>query len=103
MLHVDDVARALMALADADGLSGMAVNVGSGEGHAIREMAERAARRLGVDRLLRFGAIPRRSGDVEQVVANVDRLASTGFRPRLHFESAVDHAADEICALALVP
>ena len=94
VLHVSDVARALLSLVSSK-VSG-AVNVGSGEGHTVREIAERAARRLGIERLLRFGAMPRRLGEVDRIVANVSRLREFGFQPRLSFGQAVDLAVDEL-------
>lgn len=93
VLHVSDVARALLSLAG--GVVSGPVNIGSGEGHTVREIAERAAQRLGIERLLRFDAVSRHFGEVDRIVANVDRLRSAGFRPHLSFEQAVDRAVDE--------
>jgi len=97
-LHVDEVAAALVHLARTPALFGRAVNVGRGEGRSVRWIAERAARRLGCEGLLRFGALPRRPGEPEERVADVARLAGSGFAPSLDFERTVDLAVDQLVA-----
>ena len=98
VLHVDDVAAALVHAARAPELVGKAVNVGRGEGRTVRDMAERAARRLGCEPLLRFGVLERRPGEAQQLVADVSRLRASGFTPATGFDDAIDRATDEIAA-----
>ncbi len=98
VLHVDDVAAALLHL----GRRGAAgtFNVGRGSGVSVRELATRAATRLGAAHLLRFGATPRRPGEAERLVADVSRLAATGFRPSIALEEAIDRTVDALRARA---
>lgn len=89
VLHVDDVAAALVHLAKTPSLFGKAVNVGRGEGRTVRWMAEYAARLLECSHLLRFGALPRRPGEPEALVADVTRLRSSGWSPSLSLETSL--------------
>ena len=88
-LHVDDVAGALVHLARSPSLFGKAVNVGRGEGRSVRWMAEYAARLLGCETLLRFGALPRRPGEPETLVADTSRLRSSGWSPSMDLETSL--------------
>lgn len=79
-LHVDDVAGAFAALVAAD-VTG-AVNVGSGEAVAVRQIVELIAQAAGRPELLDIGALPARPGDPPEIVADVRRLRDeVGFRP----------------------
>jgi nucleoside-diphosphate-sugar epimerase len=50
--------------------------------------------------LLRFGALPRRPGEPEELVADVARLRGTGWTPRRTLEQAVDDVVDELAGRA---
>jgi len=88
-IHVEDAAGALAALARSD-VSGP-VNIGTGEGASLRDMALEAARAMGADPgLLRFGALPLREGDPLSLVADVTRLrGEVGFTPRIGWREGV--------------
>jgi dTDP-6-deoxy-L-talose 4-dehydrogenase (NAD+) len=77
-LHVDDVAAALVALLGAGGV----VNVCSGAPVTLREVVETLADLAGRRDLLRFGARPRREGEVMCLAGDAGRLRGLGFRPR---------------------
>ena len=94
VLHVDDVAAALLHVARAPALFGHAVNVGRGHGGSVRWMAEHAARRLDCEDLLRFGVLPRREGEPAELVADASRLLATGWSPARTLEQTVDHTVD---------
>lgn len=96
VLHVDDVASALVHLARTPSLAGLAVNVGRGQARSVRWLAERAAKRLGCESLLRFGALPRRPGEPQTLVADVSRLRASGWSPSLDLEASVDRAVDQL-------
>lgn len=81
-MHVDDAGAALAALALSD-VQG-AVNVASGEGVALRDLAALIARETGGEGLLDIGALALRAGDPPSLVADVTRLREeVGWRPRL--------------------
>jgi nucleoside-diphosphate-sugar epimerase len=90
-LHVDDAAGALVHLMTAD-LTGP-VNVGSGVGRRVREVAELLGAASGRPDLLRFGARPGRPDDPAVVVADITRLRSSGWEPQ---RSLADALADTL-------
>ena len=96
VLHVDDVAAALLHVARAPALFGQAVNVGRGHGGSVRWMAEHAAQRLDCEELLRFGVLPRREGEPAELVADVSRLFATGWNPSRSLEQTVDPTVDAL-------
>ena len=92
-LHVDDVAAAFAALA-ASGVDG-AVNVGSGEGVAVRRVVELVAEAAGRPDLLDVGALARREGEPPALVADVTRLGEeVGFAPRFGLEDGLAATVD---------
>jgi nucleoside-diphosphate-sugar epimerase len=87
-VHVRDVGTALAALLDSD-VSG-SVNVGSGRGRSVAEVATTVARALGREDLLRLGALPMRQDEPAAVVADIRRLEDeVGFVPSIDLESGV--------------
>lgn len=89
LIHIDDVGAAIAALARSSVVG--PVNIGTGTGPALREVALEAARALGADpALLRFGAIPMRHGDPAVLLASTTRLSDeVGFRPRIAWQQGV--------------
>ena len=71
-LHVADLGAALAALAQSS-VSGP-VNVASGTGVSLLEIAQTIARRLDAEELLEAGALPMRENDPPSLVADVSRL-----------------------------
>jgi nucleoside-diphosphate-sugar epimerase len=87
-LHVDDVAEAFVALLDGD-VQGP-VNIGSGNGVAIREVIELVGAAAGHPDLIRFGAVETRAGEPASLVADVRRLRDeVAFRPRIALEDGI--------------
>jgi nucleoside-diphosphate-sugar epimerase len=87
-LHVSDVGAAFAALAGSD-ITG-AVNIGSGEGVALREVIEEIAHAAGRPELLELGALRQRPGEPDLLVADVTRLRDElGFRPRITLAEGV--------------
>jgi nucleoside-diphosphate-sugar epimerase len=90
---VSDVGAAVAALVAAD-VTGP-VNVGSGEGVAVRELARLAARLAGDEDLLRVGALPDRPGEPAELVADVSRLrAATDWAPRASLRDGISRAVE---------
>lgn len=88
-LHVTDAGAAFAALADS-GVTG-AVNVASGAGVALRELAEQIARRVGGVELLGLGARPTPQGEPPVLVADVKRLRDeVGWSPQIGLDDGLD-------------
>jgi nucleoside-diphosphate-sugar epimerase len=87
-LHVDDVAGAFAALVD--GAVTGPVNVASGEGVAVRRIAELLAQAAGRPDLLDVGAVPSRPDDPPQIVGDAGRLREeVGWRPGFSLEEGL--------------
>ena len=87
-MHVDDVARAFVAVLDSQ-LQG-AVNIAAGTGIPLRELVELVGAAAGRPELIEFGAISQRIGEPASLVADVRRLRDTvGFRPRREIADGV--------------
>lgn len=87
-MHVRDGGAALATAA----LSEMTgpINIASGRGAAIRDIAEILARLAGRPDLLRIGGVPDRPGDPPRIVGTARRLREeTGFSPRYGLEAGL--------------
>lgn len=78
-MHVHDVARAFVALLF-DSAEGV-VNIATGEGLAIAEVARQIADIIGRPDLLRLGALPEPADDPPSLIADIGRLHALGFNP----------------------
>lgn len=93
-IHVRDLAEAHVAAARAmDGSGGdLTVNIGTGEGVSVREMADLVADVTGV-REPAARVVPRRPGDPARVVASAARIrAELGWAPRFGVREMVSSA-----------
>jgi nucleoside-diphosphate-sugar epimerase len=86
-IYVEDVARAFAAVLDSS-YEG-AVNIGTGEGVTIAEVAQAAASAAGRPDLLQLGALPAREGEPDRLVADTGRLASIGFARKFSLEQGM--------------
>ncbi len=90
---VEDIARANLLAATTDVLDGQPVNVGSGRGTSIRDLARIVAGQLDVD----LDPIVRgefRPGEIRRLVANSTLMRSTGWQPRVHLEAGIQRYLD---------
>jgi nucleoside-diphosphate-sugar epimerase len=87
-LHVQDVARALRAIARSD-LEGP-VNIGSSQPVTVADLARRAAELAGRPDLLRVGALPMPEGDPAFICASTGRLRSIGWAPEYTLQSGLE-------------
>jgi nucleoside-diphosphate-sugar epimerase len=86
-VHVEDCGAALAALVDGD-VAG-AVNVGSGRGSSVADVATAIARIVGREELLAIGALPP-SDEGSRVVAATTRLRDeVGVAPRYELETGL--------------
>ena len=93
-VHVADVARACRLALEQDGADGQAVNVGSGQGTSVLEIAETLARLLGkqIEPELpgKF-----RAGDIRHCFADVTRARGVlGFEAEVPFEQGLAELAE---------
>lgn len=92
-IHVDDVARGLLALATAPGLEGGTLDLGSGELTTVREVAERICRRLGAPPP-EVGALPDRPLEPERRADPAATLARAGWRPSIALDDGLAGTID---------
>ncbi len=90
---VEDVARANLVAATSDMLDGRAVNVGSGVGTAVIDLAQMIAGQLGVtcEPVLRGEFRP---GEIRRLVADSSLMRSTGWRARVSIEDGIARYLD---------
>jgi nucleoside-diphosphate-sugar epimerase len=87
-LHVRDVAGAFAALLDSR-VEG-AVNIGSGQAVAVREIVQRIGELTGRRELIRLGSLPLPPDEPPLVVADIQRLSSeVGWRPSLSLDQGL--------------
>ena len=87
-LHIEDVAAAVYAVAEAELLG--VVNIGSGQPVTVREFAETIGTILARTELLEFGAIPYSPADTKFICANNSRLRQeTDWTPRYTLETGL--------------
>jgi GDP-4-dehydro-6-deoxy-D-mannose reductase len=93
-LHVEDVIRAYLLLADR-GTPGEAYNVASGTGRSVGELAALVLERVGVAAELEPAPEYIRPVDLPVLVGDSTRLReATGWRPRSGIEQAIDQLID---------
>lgn len=89
-LHIEDVGRALAALLES-AVSG-AVNIASGMGVPVADVARRLGTLTGRPDLIRLGALPSRANQPERLVGAAGRLThDVGFTPRLTLDEGLAH------------
>lgn len=94
LLHVDDAAAALVALA-AKGEAGEAYNVATGESHTVREVVDAVLRAAGSDLEpeVEGGAPPGEGGRRALDIAKIE--SATGWRPRIGLEEGLRRTIQE--------
>ncbi len=92
LLFLEDAVSAFLALgALPANPEGRTLNVGSGQGRSVREMAESVAARMGGPGRLAFGAPSSRPHDCPRWVADIGRVRqATSWSPRVSWEEGLD-------------
>lgn len=88
-IHVDDIARGLVALAGAPGIEGETLDLGRGEAVTVGDIVARIAAKLGAPPP-RLGARPDRPLETVRVADPARTFAATGFRPAVDLDEGLD-------------
>ncbi len=94
---VEDIARANLLAAETDALDGLPVNVGSGRGIAIREVAEQIAEALGIRIPVELNR-EFRPGEMRHLTSGTDRARAAGYTPQVDLATGVGRYLDWIRA-----
>ncbi|CAN5123241.1 SDR family NAD(P)-dependent oxidoreductase [soil metagenome] len=92
---VEDIARANLLAAETDQLDGLPVNVGSGKGVPIREVAEQISDALGIP-------IPAetkgefRPGEMRHLTSGTERARAAGYQPQVDLAEGIGRYLDWI-------
>ena len=95
MCFVEDIARASLLVATTDVVDGRAVNVGSGRGTTVREIARLVGEALGVsvDPVARGEFRP---GEIRHLTSDIRLARSAGYAPRVELPEGIARYVDWI-------
>jgi dTDP-L-rhamnose 4-epimerase len=94
---VEDIARANLLAAETDKLNGLAVNVGSGRGVPIRQIAEQVSEALDIE--ITPEAIGEfRPGEMRHLTSDTTRIRAAGYEPRVDLATGIGRYLDWIRA-----
>lgn len=79
---VEDIARANLLAATTDKLDGLPVNVGSGKGVPVREVAEQISEALGIRIAPELNG-EFRPGEMRHLTSGTDRIRAAGYEPQV--------------------
>jgi UDP-glucose 4-epimerase len=89
-IYVDDVVDGLLVAADATGIEGQSLDLGTGRVHTLRRVVERIWSMAGAQGQILPGALRYRPSEVMHLVADADRTARlTGWRATTSLESGL--------------
>jgi dTDP-L-rhamnose 4-epimerase len=94
---VEDIARANLLSAETDKLDGLAVNVGSGRGTSIREVAERIATALDIQ-IAAETTGEFRPGEMRHLTSDIARIRAVGYEPQVDLITGIERYLDWIRA-----
>jgi dTDP-L-rhamnose 4-epimerase len=94
---VEDIARANLLAAETDTLDGLPVNVGSGRGVSIREIAEQ------ISKALKINIAPEvngdfRPGEMRHLTSDTARIRAAGYKPSVDLKTGIARYLDWIRA-----
>jgi dTDP-L-rhamnose 4-epimerase len=92
---VDDIARANLLAADTDKLDGLPVNIGSGRGIPIREVAEQLSDVLKIDIASEING-EFRPGEMRHLTSDNTLARSAGYKPAVDFSEGIGRYIDWI-------
>jgi dTDP-L-rhamnose 4-epimerase len=85
---VEDIARANLLAATSDRLDGLPVNVGSGKGITVREIAQRVSDALGIKLDPEING-EFRPGEMRHLTSGTDRARAAGYEPQIDMEEGI--------------
>src|ERR1700720_1667719 len=86
---VEDVAGANLLAAESDKLDGLPVNVGSGRGVSIREVAEQISDALGIH-IAPEAKGEFRPGEIRHLTSGIERIRAAGYVPQVGLAEGID-------------
>jgi dTDP-glucose 4,6-dehydratase len=90
LIYVDDAIGAFIAAAEAPGVEGQIINIGSGEAHALRDIAQLIWRLSGTDAPLMMGARSAGATELHDTWADITRAEEMmGWRPQVPLEEGL--------------
>jgi len=92
---VEDIARANLFAAESDKLDGLAVNVGSGNGVPIRQVAQILSHALKID-IEPEARGEFRPGEMRHLTSDITKIRSAGYKPRVELEEGIQRYIDWI-------
>src|SRR5881275_1162694 len=93
--YVEDVARANLLAAETDAIDGLAVNVGSGKGVTVREIAQRVSDALGIRIAPEING-EFRPGEMRHLISGTDTIRAVGYVPQVDLREGLDRYLDWI-------
>src|SRR5438093_2427513 len=93
--YVEDVARANLLAAETDAIDGLAVNVGSGKGVTVREIAQRVSDALGIRIAPEING-EFRPGEMRHLISGTDTIRAAGYAPQVGLAAGIDRYFDWI-------
>ncbi len=92
---VEDIARANLLAAETDALDGFAVNVGSGRGVPIREVAQQISAALKID-IAPEAKGEFRPGEMRHLTSDTTRIRAAGYQPHVDLATGIARYLDWI-------
>jgi dTDP-L-rhamnose 4-epimerase len=92
---VEDIARANLLAAETDALDGLPVNVGSGRGVPIREVAEQISEALNIHIAPETNG-EFRPGEMRHLTSGTERIRAAGYEPKVDLASGIGRYLDWI-------
>ena len=92
---VEDIARANLLAATTDALDGRPVNVGSGEGVTVREIAQSISDALGIRIAPEING-EFRPGEMRHLISGTDTIRAAGYSPQVGLATGIDRYLDWI-------
>jgi dTDP-L-rhamnose 4-epimerase len=92
---VEDIARSNLLAAQTDALDGLAVNVGSGRGVPIREIAEQIADALDIHIAAEMNG-EFRPGEMRHLTSDTTRIRAAGYEPKVDLATGIRRYLDWI-------